>query len=247
MFSFLSKSKKSDQQASAISAPLVQEIDIPRKVSALLAHRNDLNSPALHINILDPQASASMSSSLQTTGIGKHLGLFALDDANDSNPYCYISTGIAAGMVMHFNHDNDLRIEFDSLNAFEAYLQQLRSRNQDLDSAELSVPAHPNQIALGAVLSELGLIRDDETVNAILCLYLPLLRGEHAQLLQLLSSHPDFFVREALAAAIGSAKLPESADVIRALVEDQVRQVRSAAIWAQLECSHGNLQTSPAK
>src|SRR4051812_18459367 len=47
--------------------------------------------------------------------IGKSMGLFVLDDANDSNPYCYVTRGPARGCILHLYHDGDPAIEYSSL------------------------------------------------------------------------------------------------------------------------------------
>ena len=232
MFGIFKRSEKSARRPESDEQPRLQEASLPSEVVDLLRRRDELNAPALMINILDERASAKMTSSMQSIGVGKHLGLVVLDDANDSNPYCYITGGVAAGMVVHFNHDPDPRIEFGSLDAFETYLRDLRARNQDLGEVEVASPSHPNQVALAAVLSELTRATDDENTEFLICLYLPLLRGDHRQVLERLGAHESFFIREAVAEAIGSAQLPESGAVVRALVADPHPQVRSAAIRA---------------
>lgn len=209
-----------------------QEASLPKEVVTFLSRRNELNTPDLMINVLDSTTSAKMTSGMQSMSVGKHLGLVVLDDANDSNPYCFITGGVATGMVGHFNHDPEPRIEFESLDAFEKFLRELRARNHELGEVEVATPAHPNQVALAAVLSELARATEHKDTEFLICLYLPLLRGEHRQVLERLGAHENFFVREAVAEAIGSAQLPDSDAVVRALVEDPHPQVRSAAMRA---------------
>lgn len=204
-------------------------MNLPAEVLRLLRLRDELNAPDLMINVLDEDACVRWSQDLQSTSVGRRLALYALDDANDSNPYCYIGAGVAAGMVVHFNHDPEPRIEFDSMAAFEAFLRSLRDNGEELGTIDVASPAHPDQTALAAALREL--MRDDDADDAefLLCLYLPLLRGEHSTLLADLGVYDNFFVREALADVIGTGSLPGSDALLQALAADAHPQVRNAA------------------
>jgi hypothetical protein len=232
VFGIFKRNDKSSHRPGPHVQPQPQEASLPSEIVSFLSRRNEFNTPDLMINVLDSATSAKMTAGMQGMSVGKHLGLVVLDDANDSNPYCYITGGIAAGMVVHFNHDPEPKIEFESLDAFERFLRELRARNQQLGEVEISAPAHPNQVALAAVLSELARATEHEDTEFLICLYLPLLRGEHRQVLERLGAHENFFVREAVAEAIGSAQLPESGAIVRALVEDPHPQVRTAAMKA---------------
>ena len=232
MFSIFRKNKVVPLPSGPVVQPKSSGASIPSEVAALISRRDELNSSDLMINVLDLAASAKATSDMQSMSVGRHLGLVVLDDANDSNPYCYITGGVAAGMVVHFNHDPEPRIEFESLDAYESFLRGLHARNEALGEVEVAAPPHANQVALAAVLSELARTTGHEDAEFLLCLYLPLLRGEHLQLLERLRVHEDFFVREAVAEAIGSARLTGADAVARALLEDPHPQVRSAAIRA---------------
>jgi len=239
VFGIFKKNDKSQPQASQSSDSPPSAVSLPEEVLRFLCLRDELNTTELMINILDEHASAQFSSSMQSTSIGKRLGLYVLDDANDSNPYCYITGGVASGMVVHFNHDPEPKIEFDTLNAFESFLRRLRTNNQELGEVEIPSPAHPNQIALTAVLSEFARAEDEDS-EFLLCLYLPLLRGEHRKLLEDLGAHKSFFVREAVAEAVGTAALPGSEGVVRMLATDPHPQVSSAAIRAAKKLGHSH-------
>lgn len=202
-------------------------MNLPAEVLRLLRLRDELNAPDLMINVLDEDACLRRSQDLQSMSVGRRLALYALDDANDSNPYCYIGAGVAAGMVVHFNHDPEPRIEFDSVMAFEAFLRSLRDNGEELGTIDVASPAHPDQTALAAALREL--MQGDDDAEFLLCLYLPLLRGEHAALLTDLSVYDNFFVREALADVIGAGSLPGSDALLQSLTADAHPQVRNAA------------------
>lgn len=174
-----------------------------------------------------------MTESMQAISVGKRLGLIVLDDANDSNPYCLITVGVAAGMVVHFNHDPEPKIEFESFQDFEGFIRELHERHQELGEVEPAPPAHPNQVALAAVLAELGRAAEDPDSEFLICLYLPLLRGNHSRLLQELNSNESFFVREAIADSIGAGHLQNAGEIARILASDSHPQVRDAALRAQ--------------
>lgn len=237
MFGIFKKNEKTARPASQSADSSPTATSLPEDVLRLLRLRDEINTPELMINILNEHASAQFSSSMQSMSIGKRLKLYVLDDANDSNPYCYIAGGVAAGMVVHFNHDPEPKIEFENLNAFERFLRELRATNQELGEFEIPSPAHPNQIALAAVLSELARAEDEDS-EFLLSLYLPLLRGEHMKLIEELGAHESFFVREAVAEAIGTALLPGCEAIVRLLAEDPHPQVSSAAIRAIKKLGH---------
>lgn len=222
----------------------VAAASVPQEVLRLLQLRDELNAPALMINILDEQTSAQRSSIMQNTSVGKRLGLYVLDDANDSNPYCYISRGVTVGMVVHFNHDPEPKIEFETARAFEAFLRELRARDQELGSVEASPPTHPNQIALAASLCELAR-SDDEDSEFLLCLYVPLLRGEHERGLGELVEHKSFLVRESIADAAGIGHLSGCEAALRSLASDPHPQVRCAALRASKKLGHLRRDAQP--
>lgn len=222
------------KRGAAVPSPPVQPrtvhaVPAPDEVLQFLRQRAELNDSTLMINVLNENESAKASSDLQSISAGRLLGLVVLDDANDSNPYCYITQGVASGMVVHFNHDPEPQIEFASLQAFEQFLRKLKLENRALGEIEVHSPAHPIQEDLAEALVELALQEDDEDAEFLICLYLPLLRGPQAGVLEALAEHRSFFVREALAEAIGSSQLPESSAVLERLLADVHPQVRSAA------------------
>jgi hypothetical protein len=206
--------------------------DTPEEVRELMRNRESFNEPDLQINILSEAASAKYTGAMRSMSVGNELGLVVLDDANDSNPYCYVANGPAAGMVVHFNHDPEPKIEFLNLKAFQDFLIELRNRSEPIWSAEIPSPAHPNQELLVRSLTELAESPPDDDVQFLICLYLPLLRGERVELLSQLSRSEDFFVREAVADHIGAFQFSGSEALVLDLANDAHPQVRSAAMRA---------------
>jgi len=228
MFGFLKRKGSSQDSQVALELP----IDTPGEVREFLRNRDKLNEPALQINILSEAASAKYTAAMRAMSVGDRLGLIVLDDANDSNPYCYIANGPASGMIVHFNHDPEPKIEFSNLNAFRDFLTELRNKGKPIWSAEVPSPAHPNQELLVRSLTELADSPPDDDVQFFTCLYLPLLRGEQAELLRQLAQSRDFFVRESVADHIGTFQVASSEALVLDLASDAHPQVRSAAMRA---------------
>lgn len=226
--------------------PTVRSAPLPEEVLTFLRKREDFNESMLRINVLDEQECTVATDQLQGISTAERLGLIVLDDANDSNPYCYITRGIAAGMVVHFNHDPEPTIEFASLSEFEHFLRGLKLEHKELGEDLLQAPAHPKQEALAQAILELALLEDDEDAEFLICLYLPLLRGRHPNVLEEIATHPSFLVREALANACGGARLPGSEIILQKLMADAHIQVRNAAGRAEKQLVVAQRDTSPS-
>ncbi|CAN5906957.1 hypothetical protein BH11VER1_BH11VER1_07900 [soil metagenome] len=69
-------------------------------------------------HILNLNAACEYTKMLNGIPVVDRLGLWALNDANDSNPYCYISKGPCQGGVILFSHDPEPEIRFSSLANF---------------------------------------------------------------------------------------------------------------------------------
>src|SRR5215471_4511401 len=92
--------------------------DPPDDLVALYSSPLPLN-PQLGIKILPLTDAIKYTRAIhEGTLLGKPLGLSVLDDANDSNPFCYVTGGPAKGCILHLYHDGDTAIEYSSLAAF---------------------------------------------------------------------------------------------------------------------------------
>jgi len=202
---------------------------IPPEAVDFLREAARLNDSKLGIHVLDAAASSRQTEQMRGISVCDRLGLVVLDDANDSNPYCYITKGATAGIVVHFSHDPEPRIKFVSLEAFRAFLASLRDTRQELWSVEIPSPAHPQQGLLAAHLGDLAAQALDDAAEFLICLYLPLVRGDASSVLARFLASESFFVREAVAEVIGTARLSDSRDLLKELREDKHPQVRKAA------------------
>jgi hypothetical protein len=192
----------------------------------LLRRREQFNDPELRINLLDEKDALAR---LTSDFIWGRLGLITLDDAGDSNPYVLITRGVCAGMVAHFFHDPEPRIEFESLRDFEHHLSELRRRRVAIDEEDRVPPGHRNQALLSGALLELACADDDSDAAWLICLYADLLLEDEFGVLNVLAIHDDFFVREVAAEALGRVDAPHGAALLNQLAKDGHGQVAAAA------------------
>jgi hypothetical protein len=179
--------------------------------------------PDSRIHLLPFGEARAYTLDMQGVPVFDRLGLWVLDDANDSSPYAFVSKGPCAGMVMHVSHDDDTRLAFASLPAFLDALRALGEGGGDIDDL-----AHdPLRLALDAELEALAREGSEDAVFLI-CAYLPASAplGEAAQ--AALLAHGDFFVREALAEHIARHPRAQDAQAARQLAADAHPQVANA-------------------
>lgn len=210
--------------ASKAQVAVEPAIDLPPEVLDLQSRRAELSSQAHRVQVYSAAESQSYTRALRTFDDGRLFGLVALGNANDSNPYCLITRGVAAGMVMHFFHDDQPMIEFDGLPAFERFLRDLRNGAP----GERQVPVHPRQAELSAAIEDLRRYEDDGAAS-IMLVYLPMLAGDHWRLLHALCEHESVFVRQAVIELIARGRVTGSGDLLQILVADVDALVRNAA------------------
>lgn len=192
--------------------------------------------PNLWINILDLEASLEYTKIIQEhTLLGKGLGLVVLDDANNSNPFCYVTCGATRGWILHFYHDDDPKFEFSSLLNFNQAIQDAISAQRDIDDLVVESDfSFIDQSALNDRLVWLATEDQEGMVEEIITLF-PLLQTSPVASMKLLAKHNSFYVREALACHIREYPTPELADIARMLSRDsqpQVAQLGKAAFTA---------------
>ena len=197
---------------------------LPPDVLELQARRATLSSPEHRINVYSAAECQSYTQALRSFDDGRILGLVALGNAGDSNPYCLVTRGVAAGMVLHYFHDDQPLVEFAGLPAFEGFLLDLRAGTD----TPREPPVHPRQAELAAAIEELRRY-EDEGASSFMLVYLPLLAGDHRRLLHALCEHESVHVRQALVEVIVRGRVTGSSDLLQILVADGDGQVRSAA------------------
>jgi hypothetical protein len=219
----------------------------PPEVLTFLREMHACGDPALRINLLTLTKSRQYSIALQQTEVGESLGLIALDDANDSNPYCYINRGICRGMVIHFSHDPEPEIRFRDLASFSRSLATALSQGLEIDELPFeSLSPHDDQQGLIGALGDLA-NRDDNDATFLICLFIPLLDPGQISVIERLANHESFFVRERLAEFLANYALPEHRSVAQKLAEDPHPQVARPGKKALSHINRGPDRTQPGR
>ena len=204
-------------------------LELPVEVRDFLTKAEIFRQPQLRINPLSPEAALDYSACLRTQVLGTDLGFIALDDADDSNPYCYMETGVARGMIVHLRHDGEPRVAFQNLNSLHNAFARLTELGLDIDelAAETKL-LHADQEALAEAFSQYCVQDDDEAVFCI-CLLLPLLSSNEFKTLETLANSNSLFIREAVAEHLSCNPSPHARALAQHLANDSSAQVRSAA------------------
>jgi hypothetical protein len=215
--------------------------DAPEEVYSFFQEAVRLRDPELQIYPLTADESRVYSSAIQQSDVGAALGLIALDDANDSNPYCLISRGVARGMVVHFSHDPEPEIRFPDLASFRASLNVARDQHLSIDQVPFE-PLRPHTDQQRLIDALAGLNRESsDTAEFLLCLYIPLIAPEQIPILEQLATSSSFFVRESVARYIEIHPRSEHGIIAAKLAKDnhpQVSQVGKQALSSVNRVAH---------
>ncbi|HEY4372330.1 MAG TPA: hypothetical protein VGN52_10420 [Burkholderiales bacterium] len=157
----------------------------------------------------------------------QRLGLWVLDDAEDSNPHAYVTQGPCTGAVVHFSHDGEPRVAFGSLAAFVAALHEAGGRGGDIDDLPPQAPAYALDAEITVLLGE-----DSEDAHFLVNLYLGICAPLQMQTQEALLREDDFLVREALAARLAQTARPQDLDTAQRLAADPHPQVARAGALA---------------
>lgn len=176
--------------------------------------------PESQIHCLSFAEALTYSRDFNQIDIPARLGLWVLDDANDSNPFAYIGKGPCAGMIVHFTHDADPRIKFATLGGFVRALRELGLGGGDLDEIGEEQVAVPLDIPIRELLAE-----DSEDVAWLIVLYLTVAAGLTQETKALLAFHGDFLIREAFAAWLLRNPLGDDLALAEQLTNDSYAQV----------------------
>jgi hypothetical protein len=179
--------------------------------------------PDSRINCLPFDAARDYTQKMRGISAVDRLGLWVLDDANDSNPFAYISRGPCTGMIIHFSHDPEPEIAFSSLSQFLVAMHDTGARGLDIDEiAKESISVSLDKAIRG--LAAEG--TDDATF--LLTTYLPITAALQKETKDCLVSHDDFFVREALAVFLAKSPSVEDVTIAEQLATDKHPQVARA-------------------
>lgn len=174
--------------------------------------------PASRIHCLPLSEAAKYTQSLIGLPLGEHFGLFALDDAEDSNPFCYVSRGPCAGAVLHLMHDSEAYISHRSLESFLWALDSL-PQSDDIDNLPMEEGIEFNtEDTIGDLLSS-------HDADILLPVYLPVTAVLSIDTKAALSSSDDMYVREAFAEWMLHHGISADLPFAMQLAEDRMSQV----------------------
>lgn len=198
----------------------------PKDLVEYLSLNIFLKSDELRINCLNLEEGAEYSECLSSFGVGLELGFWVLDDANDSNPYCYISKGPCRGAVIKYSHDSEFDIVFSSISSFVRALTHASVHCIDIDDL---VGEKGVSFDCLDTLKSLSLTDTDEAVT-IIDIYLNLTNELDDEIVDSLLKHDDFFVPESLSKWL--LKHPESkfTNVAKKLSEHSHVQVQKLGL-----------------
>ncbi len=177
---------------------------------------------ALSINFLPLAQAIEYTAGVQGHAVlGEPFGLIVLEDANNSDPYCYVTKGPVRGAVLHLRHDDDPVVAFSSLERFLAAIDQAIADGTWIE--DLARGNVRDEIDRAAVAEHVARLVDDGLVEEI-CVLVPLLESD-VPLMTALSQHPDFYVREAVAEHIALFPGTDLLPIVQALAVDRHSQV----------------------
>lgn len=183
--------------------------------------RGDFPSyPESRINCLTFEGARHYSSLVKRVSVVERLGLWFLDDANDSNPFAYISKGPCAGMIIHFSHDPEPVISFSSLESFLSKMHSTGKLGLDIDEIERETLSFPLNQEINSLAAE-----DTDEATALITYYLPVCSSLEEQTKEFLLSHTDFFVREAFAMFLRRVPSENDLEAAQLLAADSYPQV----------------------
>lgn len=210
--------------------------DAPAELLAFLDQAASLHSEPLGIAVLGRDACREYSRAVRGSALGEALGLVALEDANNSMPYCYVVRGPSAGMVLQFNRLDGQSLRYPSLAAFAAALRTALAEGTHIDDlAPAAIPPSARQAEVVARLLGALAPRADQDAYAdaaALVELLPLLHPDNLQVLEALAADSDFYIREYVALFLKRHARPEYEAMARRLAEDRYGQVARPAAEA---------------
>lgn len=201
--------------------------------SDLAAHLNDfpgLYDEETEIRLLDEETSGSFSFRIrEALPLAKKMGLVVLDDSNTSDHHCYVTAGPATGMILNLTHDGEPELAFDSLAKYLKEIRRLIREEEFIDEIEYQV-----EIEEGAVLNAERFIDDNfsSLLPEELCVYIKLVRASNESLLDRLSKHSNFIVREFVGFHVTNNPHADALAVAQQLADDEISQVAAAGARA---------------
>lgn len=153
------------------------------------------------------------------------LGFIPLDDANDSNPYGYLTKTPLAGHIMHYNHDGDRRIKFSTISQWVDELNRLGENNLDIDEAifKKNISCPQMELLIKYIIEDYdpdSCFFSDSTTYLVSCL-----NHKGIEAAEIILKTKDFFIKEELAKMIQQKPHKTFLEVAKKLSKDNHEQV----------------------
>lgn len=201
----------------------------PADLVEFYAQERPPDYPQSRIHFLEFEDAFTCSKRLNEIWSLSYLLPWVLDDANDSNPYCYIMRGPCSGAVLHLSHDGDSRIEFRCLADYVAAMKRVGESGNSIDDASMDMDLDfPLSGEIESLCKE-----DSEDAVFLLAIYLPVCRLLTAEAKTILLDHEDFFAREAFAKWLQQNPSIENLAYAEKLAQDSYPQVAQPGRMAQ--------------
>lgn len=161
--------------------------------------------------------------------IYRELGLFPLDDAEDSNPYCYVSKTPMKGRIFHYTHDDSPSFKFSNLNNWVDALNKTGASSKDIDEIEYEKRIDAEDVIqlcrhIDSTYDSANQSYAESTVYLIQGL------DEYCfTLIEKLSENNNLFIREAVARFIGKKPSLTYKKIAETLANDKYEQVSRPA------------------
>jgi hypothetical protein len=186
--------------------------------------------PAVPFGPLTPEDALRVTKELWAQApLAEEMGLVVLNDTHDSNHYCVITRGPAAGAVVFVPHDDGASFAFPNLRVLEDVMVRAGLDGTEIWDIDPAPPTpHPNQRPLRDHLRAALAGARDDAANVVGML-LPLLDPEDVETLRLVAADRNFLIRESGASFMASAPRPSHVPLLEALVADDYPQVQRPA------------------
>ena len=206
--------------------------DAPQELLSYLDDSSALRSVEQSINPLSRQIASEYAESIRQTPVGEQLGLIPLEDANNSKPYCYITRGAAAGMILQFNRGDGQALRFPSLASFIQAL--IGAKKQGIHIEDLEPVPIPRTAEQANICTKLLVALSMEPGEAEFTVehHLPLLDPGNIPVLETLSQSDNFLIRESVAIFLQRNPLTQQEHIAQRLVADKYGQVARPAAAA---------------
>lgn len=205
-------------------------IEIPKDLEFYFNNRSLQEYPESRICPLNKEKSLELHQELiKYDPIFEELGLVPLDEANDSNPYCYVLKTPMSGCVFHYSHDGDRIFKFTSIENWVRSLSKAGEESKSIDDIEYEKRVDSKDVP--ALCRYIESTYDNETgyFSEGTVYLIQGLNEDCLSIIEKLAINSDFFIREAVAQLISDKPCLQYMNVAQLLSNDKYGQVSGPA------------------